>query len=194
MQNYYEKLIGLLPKFENKEFYDILSQCTEIEVVEKGHCLINFQSSAKKLFMIIEGAMITDFVGSNGEKRTIMFHTEQFCPFFKSYDVFFQHKHSCYEVRATEHTVVAVIDFEYFYQYILQDIEVLRFYTHATEQLFLITEQLRNNQLTLTSEEYLEWLYEHFAFLFGRFPVQNIASFMGITPVWLSKLKAKLFS
>ena len=112
MQNYYEKLIGLLPKFENKEFYDILSQCTEIEVVEKGHCLINFQSSAKKLFMIIEGAVITDFVGSNGEKRTIMFHTEQFCPFFKSYDVFFQHKHSCYEVRATEHTVVAVIDFE----------------------------------------------------------------------------------
>lgn len=110
MQNYYEKLIGLLPKFENKEFYDILSQCTEIEVVEKGHCLINFQSSAKKLFMIIEGAVITDFVGSNGEKRTIMFHTEQFCPFFKSYDVFFQHKHSCYEVRATEHTVVAVID------------------------------------------------------------------------------------
>ena len=109
MQNYYEKLIGLLPKFENKEFYDILSQCTEIEVVEKGHCLINFQSSAKKLFMIIEGAVITDFVGSNGEKRTIMFHTEQFCPFFKSYDVFFQHKHSCYEVRATEHTVVAAI-------------------------------------------------------------------------------------
>lgn len=194
MQQYYDKLIAKLPKFDNEEFYEVLDRCTEIEVVEKGHQLINFQSLSKKLFVIIEGAVMTDFIARNAEKRTIMFHTEEFCPFFKSYDSFFLHKHSSYEVRAVERTVVGVINFEHFYQYVLSDLEVLQFYTHATEELFMITEQLRNNQLTLTSEEYLEWLYDHFPFIMGRFPAQNIASFMGITPVWLSKLKAKLFS
>lgn len=45
------------------------NQCTEMEVVDKGHCLINFLSSAKKLFMIIEGAVITDFVGRHCRRR-----------------------------------------------------------------------------------------------------------------------------
>ena len=45
------------------------NQCTEMEVVDKGHCLTNFLSSAKKLFMIIEGAVITDFVGRHCRRR-----------------------------------------------------------------------------------------------------------------------------
>lgn len=194
MEQNYEQLKAIFPTFLNSQFYEVLERHTEIKVIKKGEYLVDYQSLSKKLFILIKGAVMTDFVARNGEKRTIMFHTEEFCPFFKSYDSFFLHKHSSYEMRAIEQTIVAVINFEYLYEYIQQDLEILQFYTHATEELFMITEQLRNNHLTLTSEEYLAWLYDHFPFLIQRFPAQNIASFMGITPVWLSKLKAKMFS
>ena len=89
-------------------------------------------------------------------------------------------------------SVMLSIDFETIYHFILQDLELLQYYTHQTEELFMYTELFRNNQMGLDARGYMEWLYEHFSFLFQRFPAQAIASFMGITPSWLSRLKAQM--
>ncbi|MGL5235395.1 MAG: hypothetical protein ACRC8Z_11730 [Empedobacter falsenii] len=123
-----------------------------------------------------------------------MFHTESFCEFFKSYDTIYFHQKTNYEIVANEHSIVIAIDFDILMNCLKDNLEFLQFYIHETEKLFINIDLFRNLQLGLTSEEYLEWLYQNYAFLFQRFQAQNIASFMGITPVWLSKLKAKYIS
>lgn len=121
-----------------------------------------------------------------------MFHTESFCEFFKSYDTVYFHQKTNYEIIANEKSIVISLDFDLLMNKMTNDLQLLQFYTHETEKLFVTVDLFRNFQLPLTSEEYLEWLYQNYSFLFQRFPAQNIASFMGITNVWLSKLKSKM--
>lgn len=50
---------------------------------------------------------------------------------------------------------------------------------------------IQNHLIALSSLDFFQWFLKHYGFIFGRFQSQDIASFMGITPAWLSKLKRK---
>lgn len=191
MEHYKELLAQRLSSFQNKDFFEKLMDNSRLINAAKGEKIIDFQSAKKRLFYILKGSVITNYISGSEEPRTIMFHTEEFLPFFKSYDSFFMKEHTRYEMVANEPTVMLSIDFEPVYAFMQQDLELLQYYTHQTEELFMYTELFRNNQMGLDAKGYMEWLYEHFAFLFQRFPAQAIASFMRITPSWLSRLKAQ---
>ncbi|MBV8325197.1 hypothetical protein [Chryseobacterium sp.] len=189
---YFKILTGKLPSVNDSTILHQLERQCEIIHVEKGESLVAFQSSNRKIYCIVQGSFIRNIITSKGEEKTVMFHTESFCEFLKSYDTVYFHQKTNYEIKANEPSVVIAVDYDFFFQLIKNNRELLEFYTHKTEELFLAVDLFRNFQLGLTSEEYLKWLYENYNFLFLRFPGQNIASFMGITNVWLSNLKAKI--
>jgi hypothetical protein len=192
--SYFSIWANKLPSIENSEILDLLENNCDIICLDKNEPLIKFQANNRKIYFIIKGSFIRNIITSKGEEKTIMFHTEDFHEYFKSYDTIYFHQKTDYEIKANEKSVVLAFDFDFLFGQIQKDIKLLEYYIHKTEELFVILDLFRNFQLGLTSEEYLSWLYENYAFLFQRFPAQNIASFMGITPVWLSKLKAKLTS
>ncbi|MBC9911599.1 Crp/Fnr family transcriptional regulator [Chitinophaga varians] len=171
--------------------HQLEDKCT-ILTLQKNEPLIAFQSNNRKIYFIVQGSFVRNIITSRGEEKTVMFHTESFCEFFKSYDTVYFHQKTAYEVKANERSVVIAVDYDFLFQQIQNDLKLLQFYTRKTEELFVTIDLFRNFQLGLTSEEYLKWLYEHYGFLFQRFPAQRIASFMGITNVWLSNLKAKI--
>ena len=189
---YFELLVSKLSQQDNIDFISRLESKCDILTLDKNEPLIAFQSNNRKIYFIAQGSFIRNIITSQGEEKTVMFHTESFCEFFKSYDTVYFHKKTNYEIKANEKSVVVSVDFDFLFQQIQNDIKLLQFYTHETEKLFVNIDLFRNFQLGLTSEEYLKWLYENYPFIFQRFASQNIASFMGITNVWLSNLKAKL--
>ncbi len=189
---YFDLLVSKLSQQDNIDFISRLESKCDILTLDKNEPLIAFQSNNRKIYFIAQGSFIRNIITSRGEEKTVMFHTESFCEFFKSYDTVYFHKKTNYEIKANEKSVVVSVDFEFLFQQIQNDIKLLQFYTHETEKLFVNIDLFRNFQLGLTSEEYLKWLYENYPFIFQRFASQNIASFMGITNVWLSNLKAKL--
>jgi len=189
---YFDLLVSKLSQQDNIDFISRLESKCDILTLDKNEPLIAFQSNNRKIYFIAQGSFIRNIITSRGEEKTVMFHTESFCEFFKSYDTVYFHKKTNYEIKANEKSVVVSVDFDFLFQQIQNDIKLLQFYTHETEKLFVNIDLFRNFQLGLTSEEYLKWLYENYPFIFQRFASQNIASFMGITNVWLSNLKAKL--
>lgn len=189
---YFEMLVNRLPLQDKNDIISQLESKAEILILEKNEPLIAFQSKNRKIYFIVQGSFIRNIITSAGEEKTVMFHTESFCEFFKSYDTIYFHQKTTYETKANEKAVVISVDFDFLFQLIQDDIELLQFYTQETEKLFVNIDLFRNFQLALTSEEYLKWLYKNYPFIFQRFASQNIASFMGITNVWLSNLKAKL--
>lgn len=190
--NYFELLINKLPTITDSDFVAQLENRCEILKLEKNQPLISFQSNNRMIYFIVQGSFVRNIITSRGEEKTVMFHTESFCEFFKSYDTVYFHQKTNYEVKANEKSVVIAVDYDFLFQYIQGHLQFLQFYTKKTEELFVTVDLFRNFQLGLTSEEYLKWLYDNYNFLFLRFPGQNIASFMGITNVWLSNLKAKI--
>lgn len=191
--HYLDKLIETFPESSNKEFLKELEEKCEILHLDKSEPLVAYQSHNRKVYFIAKGSFIRNFISTQGEEKTIMFHTESFCKFFKSYDSIYFHEKTNYEIKANENSVVIAVDFDFFFNQIQKDIKLLQFYIQETEKLLLTIDLFRNFHLGLTSEEYLKWLYANYPFIFQRFASQNIASFMGITNVWLSNLKAKMF-
>ncbi|HRO08196.1 MAG TPA: hypothetical protein PK047_04965 [Saprospiraceae bacterium] len=189
---YFDLLVSKLSRQDNSDLISRIESKCDILTLDKNEPLIAFQSNNRKIYFIAQGSFIRNIITSQGEEKTVMFHTESFCEFFKSYDTVYFHKKTNYEIKANEKSVVVSVDFDFLFQQIQNDIKLLQFYTHETEKLFVNIDLFRNFQLGLTSEEYLKWLYENYPFIFQRFASQNIASFMGITNVWLSNLKAKL--
>ncbi|MCL1667106.1 cyclic nucleotide-binding domain-containing protein [Elizabethkingia ursingii] len=189
---YFQKLADKLPEDGKNEFVTKLSDKCDVHVLNKNESLIAFQSNNRKIYFIAEGSFVRNIITSKGEEKTVMFHTDSFCEFFKSYDTIYFHQKTAYEIIANEKSVVLAVDYDFLMQEMQNNIKFLQFYIHKTEELFLAIDLFRNFQLGLTSEEYLKWLYENYSFLLQRFPAQNIASFMGITNVWLSNLKSKI--
>ena len=190
--HYFELLVKKLPLTGNNDFIRQLENKYTIITLDKNEPLIAFQSNNRKIYFIVQGSFVRNIITSRGEEKTVMFHTEDFCEFFKSYDTVYFHQKTTYEIKANEKSIVIAVDYDFLFQEIQRDIQLLLFYTQETEKLFVAIDLFRNFQLGLTSEEYLKWLYENYPFIFQRFSSQNIASFMGITNVWLSNLKAKL--
>jgi hypothetical protein len=166
---YFKLLVDKLPQQNNTDFISKLESKCDILMLDKNELLIAFQSNNRKIYFIAQGSFIRNIITSRGEEKTVMFHTESFCEFFKSYDTVYFHKKTNYEIKANEKSVVISIDFDFLFQQIQNDIKLLQFYTHETEKLFVNVDLFRNFQLGLTSEEYLKWLYENYPFIFQRF-------------------------
>lgn len=166
---YFKLLVDKLPQQNNTDFISKLESKCDILMLDKNELLIAFQSNNRKIYFIAQGSFIRNNITSRGEEKTVMFHTESFCEFFKSYDTVYFHKKTNYEIKANEKSVVISIDFDFLFQQIQNDIKLLQFYTHETEKLFVNVDLFRNFQLGLTSEEYLKWLYENYPFIFQRF-------------------------
>lgn len=194
IHSYFNTLRQKFPVADNDPFLKELEQrCTVIDI-KKNEPLVTHQADNRKMFFIVSGSLIRNIISSGGDEKTVMFHTESFHEFVKSYDTIYFHEKTNYEIKANEKSIVIAFDYDFLYQRVKLNLELLVYFTERTEQLFTTLDLFRNFQLALTSEEYLVWLYQHYNFLFQRFSAQNIASFMGISPVWLSKLKAKLIS
>ncbi|MCO5232310.1 MAG: hypothetical protein LC105_10190 [Chitinophagales bacterium] len=189
---YLHLLLNKLPPSANSGLAEILGSQSEVVHLDKNEALVPFQSKQRKIYFVAQGSFVRNIITSNGEEKTVMFHTESFCEFFKAYDTIFFHQATNYEIKANEKSVAVTVDYDFLMDWVQSDITLLKFYSHETEKLFSTIDLFRNYQLGLTSEEYLKWLYENYSFIFQRFSSQNIASFMGITNVWLSNLKAKL--
>ncbi len=192
--NYFAALRNKFPVADDHPFLAAFEKKCAVLTLEKNETLIKFQADNKKMFFIVSGSLLRNIISSQGDEKTVMFHTESFLEFMKSYDTVYFHEKTNYEIKANERSVVIAFDYDFLYQQIKQDLRLLLYFSERTEELLTTFDLFRNFQLGLTSEEYLAWLYQNYRFLFQRFPAQNIASFMGITPVWLSKLKARLTS
>lgn len=192
--DYFKVLRAKFPVNDEDPFLVALEQKCIVLKLEKNELLIRYNSDNKKMFFIVSGSFIRSIITSRGEEKTVMFHTEDFLEFVKAYDTVYFHEKTNYEIKANEKSVVIAFDYDFMFQQVSKQLPLLQYFTAKTEELLKTIDLFRNFQLGLTSEEYLAWLYENYSFLFQRFPAQSIASFMGITPVWLSKLKAKVTS
>ena len=68
----------------------------------------------------------------------------------------------------------------------------LQLYKYKTEVItrdLMIMNEIRSRIMVLKPKEVMEYLHQHFPMLINRIPDKNLASLMGITPEWFSKLK-----
>lgn len=172
---------------------DIMNNA-DIHSLQKGEKLVSYGQLKRNIYIILNGSIIRNITTKQGTTQTVMFHTSDFLPIVTSIDSYLLKSTTEYDIVANEHTTVMEVNFNTFNDLIVQNHSLAIFCTNYMIKKYYITEVFRNNLISKTPKQFLEFLYSDYPFFFQRFSAFNIANFMGITPEWFSKVKKELLS
>jgi len=166
----------IMPYFENKEF-------------KKKTILLNVGTVSNEVFYIINGC-IRLYCEKGGEELSTYFFTENM--FAGSYDSFLSRKPSKVAIETLEECEVLILTHESQENLYKVFPKMNEFIRKAIELRFVLLHDLFISYLLNSPEERYLTLLKERPELLQRIPQRQIASFLGITPVSLSRIRNRI--
>ncbi len=139
---------------------------------------------------VLKGALRSYFVNAEGQEHTIQFAIEDW--FISDFSSYISQSPASLFVEALEDSVILQIDYENVEQLCANNAKFEHFFRVVAQKSFAFSQRRVLSNLGLSAEErYLEFagMYPQ---IVQRVPQYALASYLGMTPEFLSKLKSKL--
>ncbi len=186
MKAYIEKTTGRLDK---DTLALLLSVMKDVEV-SKDYFLLEQGQTCKSLWFLKSGALkVYEIV--NGELRNSHFVVAE-C-FVTNYISIVTKQPSELFFQATENCQLGEISYDSLEKLYEQSHKIERIGRIIAEMQFVAEYNLRKLLLNMGALERYEYLEQHQPELFNRFALKDIASYIGVTPVSLSRLRKHRF-
>lgn len=189
----FDKFLGLISQYHSlsKEETDLVRDQFPIKSFKKNEIIFNEGRIAKSIYFVLEG-FVRLFYTSNGKDKTAFFYTEG--QFFCANESFLKKTPANENFQALENTTLLIIHKSI-------DTEMIKkFPTFGIiERLALIEELVTSNRMIESfvskspEERYLNLLKTN-QDLFQRVDQQHIASYLGISPESLSRIKKRILT
>ena len=179
-----KKKINLTSKQETE-----IKDCFVLKTFKKKEFLLQNGITSKYEFFVINGCVRTFITDLNGVEHNIMFSFENWwCGDLQS---FINQTNSSYSIEALENTEVLAIN-RMDWEKLANKSEMFSNYTRDLFQSAVLAQQNRLVQnLSLTANERYQYFISKFPTLSQRISQKHIASYLGITPEFLSFIKNK---
>lgn len=142
------------------------------------------------MYGVLKGLLRSHVVNTNGEERTVFLVSEGMV--VSSSRTFAYGQESIEKLTAIEDSWVAVIDYRLFQQKAEQNLKLQRFSSEMLKQnLVEAVERIEFHTLMSPQERYLK-LMERRPQLAQRVPQIYLASYLGVTPVSLSRIRRRV--
>lgn len=171
---------------------ELIEKLGQPKLVPKGTIYIGEGDVFKRLFLIQSGIMRSYCLTAEGTEKTLLFTVEGLiygaadCLFFDQPSTRFWH--------ALEDIQLIEIDADYFNHQSEADMSFLRLRVQMLESLLMdAAKRLESFVRDSPEERYLE-LFQTKKQLIKRIPDKYIASYIGVTPVSLSRIKKRLLA
>ena len=183
--NYINKYVVLTNEEEQ-----ILLSIVSFRRYLKGQYVVQQGDICKNSGFIINGCTRTFHVDDDGQEQTVMFSTENW--WASEIGSFVTQTPSDYNVQCVENTELIQISFDEQETLFRKIPKLERFFRLILEKAFVASQKriVRNFSLT-AKDQYLHFLKEY-PELDNRIPQYMIASYLGITKEFLSKIKSQL--
>ncbi len=172
-----------------KEEEEILNRYSTPCSFEKKENLLSSGQVCRSMYFVEKGCLRMYFINSKATEQIIQFAIDGW--WLTDFFSFFDHTASEYYIEAIEPSKVIAIDHHVF-DSLLRDIPQLERYFRIIFQKNLAATQLKAKYLYEMSKEEF---YHHFITSFPEFaqrvPQYMIASYLGLTPEYVSKLRKK---
>lgn len=161
-----------------------------IQELKEGEHWVRTGDMCNEFFYISEGLVRIYYVGQDGNEINEGFYEEgKFLGPISS----FVHGTPCqYNVQAIEPCTFVVANYLKFHEYALDKAGILNFEVSLLQNLFLTTVKRDAKRLLSGGEQRYRWFCKEYPHLLERIPQYHIASFLGMTPVSLSRLRKNL--
>lgn len=175
-------------EIDNKQQIIIESYTKTIKLNKKA-TLLNYRQICKSLFFVEKGCIRMYFVNNKGNEQTIQFAIEKW--WIADYMSFLNNNPSDYYLQAIELSEILYIEKKDF-EKLIKEVPSLNQYFLLIMQKNLAASQHR---IKLLYEMSKEEIYFHFVKSFPEFaqrvPQFMIASYLGLTPEYVSELRKK---
>lgn len=143
---------------------------------------------ADKLYLIRKGCLRLFFY-NEGKDITFQFFFEG--DFVASFDSLYKQQPSLFSLESIEPTEVTFIMRKDFYNFVEQDALIRKEYEEKLIGRFHVYQQLFLSRIKNTPQQRYEELLKEYPGIVQRVPQHYIASYLGITPVSLSRIRSR---
>ncbi|BDX01587.1 cAMP-binding protein [Marinomonas pontica] len=178
----------------NELGYDIdwqrLTVPMEVHVIQKGDYLFQQGDAANRLYFLHSGLMRYVSVSDEGKEFTQTFAKSP--RIIGSTKAMVTETRVLFGIQALEDCMVSSYPWQAFYAQMRHDMGFLECYATFLERIFIVKEERENAFVKHSAERrYLDFCAAY-PELKNTLPQQQIASYIGITPVALSRIRQKL--
>nr|WP_321235647.1 Crp/Fnr family transcriptional regulator [uncultured Psychroserpens sp.] len=175
----------------SRETYDKLYSISKLKEIKAGTKLVDIGDISKKLFLINKGVLRSYLILENGKELTKTLFTP--IEFFASFTSILTNKASEFIYETLTDCHIYEINYEAFVNLCNTNIEVLKFYSRYLELLFMEGESTFIAISSMNAKERYIKLKERIPNIENLIPQYQIASYLNITPVQLSRIRSKLY-
>lgn len=161
--------------------------------IRKGELLVTFGTLDDNVYFVANGGFLMSIITDEGIEKTTMFYLDDYSDLIICMDSYNLQIPTIYQVRAAEDSFVIKFSRKFIRKLLVDDAQFALYYIIELENMLANTSEICDARLSSSALNFLKLLYERYPLFFQHFTSQVIAEFMGITPVWLSNLKRKLF-
>lgn len=188
----YEKISKNISSFINldQEEFDEFSSFLKIREIKKGQTLFHKGEFAMYDSFVNRGCLKTSFTDHNGEEHVVQFAVEG--DWITDYDSFLNKTPSRLDLIAMEDSVLFQLDQPSLEKLIERIPKFERFGRLVREYQFNRLQRCLITLLSNNAEDRYRDFIQKYPRLVNRIPQHQIASFIGITPEYLSRIRWKL--
>lgn len=172
-----------------KDVADIIS-ISKVVRYKKGDTIVSAGQTCYNMYVVLKGYVRMYVVREDGEERTVYLISRGMG--FGSSKTLYAHRPGNETATALENCVVLEVDFEVFRQRAEKNPALYKLYAQALERALLEAVERIEYHSVLNPDQRYEYLQKHRPEILERVPLKYIASYIGITPVSLSRLRARL--
>lgn len=177
------------PFIKEEDMAAVLSLCHTKEL-KAGEIFIHAGRVSYHAAMVMNGLLRNFHTVANGEEKTVLFVDAG--QMIASYATLLQNMPAKETIVALEDSLLLVCDMKAFMQLTNFNERLLQLYIRAVEQM-LIAAITRIDEFTLLSpEQRYQKLFRESPALIQRVPQKHLASYLGITPISLSRMRNRM--
>jgi len=180
----YLQSIAEIPEDEMK----LIGRFVHIMHLKKGDLFIRAGEVPELSGFICKGLMRVFYIDEHGRDFTKLFNLE--FDFITSFGAFIERKVSHLNVEALEDTTLCVISYDTFRMFIDRHLCWLKIYTRSLEKFYVIKERREGELLWNDAKSRYAQFLKDFPGIEKRVRQYHIASYLGISPVSLSRIRA----
>lgn len=154
--------------------------------------LINYGERCQKIYFVLKGGFIMKILLDEGAgERTISFNLDCFHPFMTAPHSYFQNVPSNCKLQAIKNSDVLEFEKKQLLDLLEKSDAIRDFYYQQIVEALLTELDFRMKLITLSPQNLYKLFISDYQEVIKNVSSKDIASFIGISPEWLSNLKRK---
>ena len=182
---FYREVLGVT----DESILELLVENSKLIVFEKGQYMICAEEVATELYFLMEGLFRGFFLDAKGREVTDCFGVVPGTPALSCSELLAP---SSITIEAMERTVVLALPAYALYPYLHNNLNLMRIYN---QMLWASLKEHWENKMAMVqycAMECYQWFLRRYPGVIDRVPHRHVASFLGITPVSLSRIRREL--